>query len=389
MPRLFLCTLLFTLCAVLPLSANDGRFYASGNQFLPVAETDIRLQKEVLSITLTDSGWAEIDVAYTLYNPSKAKTICVGFEAPCPTGDVSDTYHADGRHPYIDGFTIKMNSQFLSYRQAVTPAFKFEKGQGLTPIDTTRWKPEEMVSEMLYNAQLDSAISFSYTYYFEARFEEGENTINHHYRYRTDESIGYTFGIAYKLMPAMRWANRQIDDFTLMLRCPGTAKHFIVNNFEFGLGSQYQIVEGVGKTRQRIIRDGGTKRTVTEIALRNGAARYRVINFRPIDELYITSADEWSLYAYNAKGEMIQDPKVPCGFFYDRGPGKPFLLNPEGAMPRLLRNLPYAHRGYVFKDPSLRQYFNSLWWYMPDPTYKPSPADLTPFEKETLKQVVR
>ena len=47
---------------------------------------------------------------------------------------------------------------------------------------------------------------------------------------------------------------------------------------------------------------------------------------------------------------------------------------------RILRNLPYANRGYVFKDKTLQAYFNKLWWYMPDPTWQTSTADFTPHE---------
>ncbi|MBQ2167784.1 MAG: YARHG domain-containing protein, partial [Prevotella sp.] len=53
---------------------------------------------------------------------------------------------------------------------------------------------------------------------------------------------------------------------------------------------------------------------------------------------------------------------------------------------RILRNLPYANRGYVFKDKWLNDYFNQLWWYMPDPTWQASSSDFTPREWKLIRE---
>ena len=37
---------------------------------------------------------------------------------------------------------------------------------------------------------------------------------------------------------------------------------------------------------------------------------------------------------------------------------------------RILRNLPFAYRGYKFKDKALRKYFESTQWYILNPKYK-------------------
>lgn len=49
---------------------------------------------------------------------------------------------------------------------------------------------------------------------------------------------------------------------------------------------------------------------------------------------------------------------------------------------RVIRNLPFANRGHVFKDKRLREYFEGLWWYMPDPTYDDDTSDFTPVDWE-------
>ena len=53
---------------------------------------------------------------------------------------------------------------------------------------------------------------------------------------------------------------------------------------------------------------------------------------------------------------------------------------------RILKNLPYASRGYVFKDKKLQKYFSRFWWYMPDPSWQPSTDDFTPREWKLINQ---
>jgi hypothetical protein len=52
---------------------------------------------------------------------------------------------------------------------------------------------------------------------------------------------------------------------------------------------------------------------------------------------------------------------------------------------KVLENIPYARRGYVFKNAELKAFFEAKPWYMPDPEYKE--AALTEDEKEWLKEV--
>ena len=52
----------------------------------------------------------------------------------------------------------------------------------------------------------------------------------------------------------------------------------------------------------------------------------------------------------------------------------------------ILKNLPYARRGYVFKNPDLQSYYTKQLWYQPDPTYVPDLNKLTEKEKIWLGQ---
>lgn len=52
---------------------------------------------------------------------------------------------------------------------------------------------------------------------------------------------------------------------------------------------------------------------------------------------------------------------------------------------KILNNLLCANRGLVFQNKKLLASFGKQWWYMPDPSYKPSTADFTKFEQGLLK----
>ena len=56
------CLSLAVLLVALSARANDGVLYVNGNHLVPVQETDIALTKEVLTISLCDDGYAQVDV---------------------------------------------------------------------------------------------------------------------------------------------------------------------------------------------------------------------------------------------------------------------------------------------------------------------------------------
>jgi len=53
----------------------------------------------------------------------------------------------------------------------------------------------------------------------------------------------------------------------------------------------------------------------------------------------------------------------------------------------ILKNLPYARRGYIFKNKTIANYYNKMPWYKKDKNYKPSINDLTKNEKLFLKDI--
>jgi hypothetical protein len=47
--------------------------------------------------------------------------------------------------------------------------------------------------------------------------------------------------------------------------------------------------------------------------------------------------------------------------------------------------MPFAYRGYVFKDKGLQRYFESTQWYIPDPNYKSDMTTMSKNEKNWIQ----
>ncbi len=63
-----LIIVIFCCLSVLFATANDGVFYAAGNQLIPITETDISVRKEVLTLNRVGDH-LEVTVYYEFFNP--------------------------------------------------------------------------------------------------------------------------------------------------------------------------------------------------------------------------------------------------------------------------------------------------------------------------------
>lgn len=376
----FLAALLLWMLVV-AAHANDGVFYVNGSHLIPLKETDIAVTKEVLTLTLDDSEYAQVDVQYEFTNRGgAAKTVSVGFEAQAPYNDYEYPFDPSGRHPFIRDFTVTMNGARLAYKTAVVKSGSSDDPSDFVPLDLKVWRvptgqdPEFWGNNLMRaGAGEDDYITFSCAYYFTATFQPGKNTVRHTYRYRMSNGVGRTFELPYWLLPAVRWANGRIDDFTLRIKVPATAKHFVLpaNVFE---GATFKVTQGRGKIRT--VTAAYSDEPYQEMVVSKGAVEWHKLNFRPKADFTLSSAD------------AILDMAVPVGTFYDRSEGyiPKWGEDMTAAERRIVRNLPYASRGYVFKDQQLQAYFNKLFWYMPDAGWKQDTSDFTKHEWQLINQ---
>ncbi|NLV52815.1 MAG: YARHG domain-containing protein [Bacteroidales bacterium] len=367
-------------------SANDGVFYVNGSQIVPINETDVAVTKEVLTITLDNSDYARVDVLYEFTNTGADKVVDMGFEASAPyTPGESNSYKKDFKHPYIYDFTVTMNGSKLDYKNYLmeqTVVDEEETHTNFKPIDLKVWETpsEDEDVSMLYNSETDKYMSYSYAYVFKGNFKKGKNVVHHTYRYKMSNGVFRCFEVPYWLLPAMRWANRQIDDFTLRIVADGTAKQFCLSPDNWTEG-EWRVTSGVGKMHTL----ENSWCSFLEFSLRNGTYEWHGTNFKPKNNFWIISADNYLFGGEEAPllGRFY-DRRAGCNYVYATeydDDGNPINMNTDGLdAKRIMRNLPYAHRGYVFKDKKLADYFKSLWWYMPDPNWKQSTADFLPGE---------
>lgn len=290
------------LLSCLTAWANDGVYYTSGSFLIPVQETDISVSREVLTITIGKGGYAEVDVQYEFDNPKAAKTVLMAFEAKAPY-NAQSTFNRKGIHPFIKDFTVTMNGKALPHRNAVV-AMRINNETGnyetdFKPFDLNEWVGFGEVSsvegiiydDVIYHKNIpDSMISFAYAYFFDANFRQGRNTVHHTYKYKMSEQVFEDFRVPYWLTPASRWANRQIDDFTLRIidQC---GKGICMQDSLF-LSAPFKAIKGECWQLDHVAsgwQDEPEKRSVL-FASQYSVVEWHGRNFRPTDNIEIVSA---------------------------------------------------------------------------------------------------
>lgn len=309
---LFICVLM--VWSLLTASANDGVYFTSGNFLVPTQETDISVSKEILTITIGKDNYARVDVYYEFTNSGAPKTVTMAFEADAPYNS-GEQLNLNGAHPFIHDFTVNMNGNTLRYDNAIVALF-YNEGKpdvDFTPLDLTQWKGEreggydvELPGEnMLYNARLDSMVNFAYAYYFKAKFQSGRNIVRHSYRYRMNYNVGERFSIPYWLTPATRWANRQIDDFTLNITTDEQTE-FCLPNSMFRAEPFKSTCEG---TLFQLTTDYGED-MLFAIAAPGDTVSWHARNFRPTAEMCI-AAPIWDrqnvMYRCQTEAKVVID----------------------------------------------------------------------------------
>lgn len=355
---LFVCLRFF--CA-----ANDGAYYASGNQLVPVFETTVSVKKEILTVKKINGKFIQVTVYYEFFNPDAAKEIVVGFEAFAPQGDVDPTPYK-GQHPYMHDFTVAMNGNPIPYEIAlVHDSIETENG-AIKSADTVE-------------SHWDEFNPFYYIYHFKAKFESGINKVVHTYNYEISSSVGSFFRFDYILTAANRWANRQIDDFTLILDL-GECEEYNIEKTFFNDPSDW-IVNGIGKIANDPTDLAANAQSI-HCVVQNGNLIFQKTNFHPKGELSV-----WlSRYTFTADGEVDFISSLPYSYYY-----QPELSNTkmDESERLIMRNLPYARRGYIFKNDIIQQFYSQQKWYIPNTYYRPNLENLHSLELEWIEKLKR
>lgn len=374
--RNFVSILFLLLCIKMCLLANDGAYYGGGNQLIPISETDISVKKEILEIKRKNKKQVDVSVYYEFYNAGNPKNIIVGFEAFSPFGDVNPE-PKDGGHPNIYNFTVNMNDYSLSHDIAIVKDSVYYQNGGFNALN------KNAIQESMDDYGGMGA-DFFYVYHFKAPFRKGLNIVKHTYTYDLSGSVDFDYSFDYVLTAAMRWGNKQIDDFTLIIDM-GEFQEFYIDDEAFGHNPEW-LTEGIvfhggsyEYTDYRVnpIRESSK----TNFAVRKGKLIFKSKNFKPQSELYIRSPLG---VAYTPQPF---DYKEHLGLAYNLVDAEDYTLETtDDISRRIIRNLPFARRGYIFTSPELQSYYSNQYWYKGDPEYK---ADLYNLPQEEQAWVLR
>lgn len=320
-------------------AANDGAFYGTGATVFPVKDTTVSMAEEDLTIEQVGPPGAyveawQIGVRYRFENTSdQPVTVQMGFPEACARTPDDDADEEAGKkvkcRPTIFNFVAEVDGAKVPV--TVKAAEKDRKG-------------------LLANEFFDKVHTF------EVKFAPKQSRIVQH-RYRSGVSITSPWNshLDYILRTAGLWKGPIGRlDITLTLKDRfGTVEQ--TKNGEEGPG----FPEPTSKTTEGAY-------TVWKWHLENFAPKAN------LGWMFGEPASIAGQEAFNAEEiKLMEDPKA-----FD-------ALDAEAL--RRLRNLPYAIKGYVFKDPQLTAHFAKAPWYVPRADF--DPKWVTPAGMKFVKKI--
>ena len=351
-------TLSTILIVLLSFSAygNDGVYLTRGGVFYPTQETNISLDKEILSFTVRD-GIAHVNVQFQFNNPENTeRKLLVGFQAPAAGGDVLDSLCNVNQ---IYDFKIVQNGAILPYKIKATDCENCELKE-----------PKEF-----HFTQLKPGI---FVFLFEITFKPGLNQLNHSYSFPASSNVSFDRFYKYILTTGSKWAGGTIKELTVNIDM-GQNQYFYVHDI-FGKAADWSII-GSGKVTNETFSYTGDD-ACRMIRTLNGQLQIKVANFRPTKNIEFGIINESSFTSIPKSALKPRDRKI---VFLGNLDLKGDYTKEEL---RLLRNAIYAQYGFDFQSPDLKRYFSQFAWYMPDPNLKMEEIILTEKEKAFIEIVV-
>lgn len=359
---------LFSFLAFAVISSaycNDGMFYSNGGNLMPMKETSIEMQKEVLFLKRIPDGF-EVNVYFEFYNPGETRDEIVGFVTPPSSDeafmdeDLPGSVSLKGlplRHPFINEFMVMVNGQLLPYEVA--------------RFDSTGFNSEVAGSES----------GFDYVYYFNVHFEHGKNIIQHHYIFKGFSSI-YEERFNYRLTTGKMWSKDVIGDFELYIEAPETYMRVPATFYNDNRPALWQIM-GIGKLADENYAGWGNT------FMRSGLLRFQSINFAPDYDLTITIPSQHIILEELPKF----NPGLELPFMMD------LLYNTDSEYEydfeeysnetiQMLINYLYVKHGLLIKNEEAATLFKNCIWYIPDPNLKADQIQLSEQEQRILNALV-
>ncbi|PIE46271.1 MAG: hypothetical protein CSA44_00545 [Gammaproteobacteria bacterium] len=388
--------LLLACCFAAVVSANDAVYYMHGNQLIPLQQNDISVRKEILTITEQKNKQSSggiydreflVDVDYIFYNPTQETTVLMGFEASAPSL-LDDEYQVETMHPFLDDFSVVLNGEKLSYKTAlVADPLHLARGKITSITPQQAKKRATMIGE-------GGGTPYRYAYYFNATFKPGENRLRHRYRFAFGADVMLQNELGYLLTPANRWANKQIDDFTLNIHLLSPKNVFIERTFFDDakhwssdgrlVTAPYQYYEN----KMMQFNSEGTTLTFKQKAFHPKGELFLAIPRPQYMDAFKPSigpdTNSGTIYCFSGVASHFDELLSDLGYYKNEVFNA--CVNATPFERKVLRNLPFAKRGYVFRDKKVQRYYqDNQPWYAPNPDYRPDMSKLTNQEAEWVR----
>ena len=272
----------------------------------------------------------------------------------------------------MTNFSVALNGVPLAYQTAFVSDTSDYLNGGVKTVSV-----EEAIKDQSDFDYLD----YYYVYHFKALFKKGINTILHTYNFKLSNSVMERFSFDYMLTAANRWANNGIDDFTLIIDL-GSFQDVLISKSFFNAPYTDWTVDGkILDSKTDLPAFAHIYENPARFISKSSPLIYSKKNFHPAGELMIACP-----YDYNIMGVDVFDAsKHTLPFTIESAAHINQSLNENSY--KILRNLPYARRGYIFKTDFIQAYYEKQAWYLANPCYRSSENDLTANEREWLELV--
>ena len=337
---------IFLLFLALSAWGNDGVYLTRGGVIYPVNESNISLDREVLSFTVKDKT-CRVDILFEFNNPDNTdRKLLIGFQAPMAYGDVSDAAKTN----QISDFKIMSNGQIVPYTLKIAEC-------------------ENCALKDLANVNLSEAeFPAVFVYLFELTFKPGMNKINHSYTFPASINVQTSQFYNYILTTGSKWANGTIKDLTVQIDM-GANSYFYVNDI-FGSKADWAVVGAGIMAAGNQVNEHVPVRVVRVVRVLSGKLQIHVQAFKPLKNI-----------EFGISRQLETDFLNTDDFSLDSSYSKEDL--------KLLRNRIYAQHGYVFKRKDLQDYFSQFDWYVPDPNLTMENIQMTEKEKKLIEAILQ
>lgn len=321
-----------TLVELAPLGSEPAMF---GTNIVPLNSTDVELRKVRLRLKgRSHSKYVKVTTDYILLNPSDAQKVMVEFDAGRAKSKEAKL------SPHLLSITFKVNGNYIHHT-------------------------EHKVS--LKDKDL------RHLYLFELALKKDKNHVMFEYVYRVETPSRFYYQFEHDLEGFSKWANKKLDLFILDL--------------DIGTFQSFRLQKGFFKEKSELKCNGkiidNPKNHYVTVYLKKGKLYFRKKDFYTDKRFRIESSDSSEGRGFHDKIFDSKEDKLSLRL------NETPLAFKGWKSDHILRALPYARRGFVFKcSKGVQEYFKSLEWYTPNRTLKRSDIKLTGYEKNILDKMI-